>query len=87
MRKAIQLIESFELKADAIDALAALKSQDGYLGGRVLYATPEKPSHRVQAFFHDEAPDQMSDAWLPDGCRRVIIPDNLAAALGLSAKK
>lgn len=82
MRKAIQLLEPFELKADAVDALAALRLQDGYMAGRVLDPAAGKPGYRVQAFFQDDT-DGPADGWLPDGCRRVLIPDSLARVLGI----
>ena len=81
MKWAIQLTENFgpHGEADAREALEALRDQDGFLGGRVLPDCPEKPGHKVQAFFNDE--ENAQDMWLPDGMRRVAIPTNLEGTL------
>lgn len=78
---AIQMVENFnDDEGFARQALTALAEQDGYLGGRVLPSSPEKPGYKVQAFFQDE-PEV--DGWLPDGMRRVWVPRGLAATLGM----
>jgi hypothetical protein len=79
MKHALQLVEPFTSREDAQQALDALALQDGYLGGRVLEATPAKPTDRVQAFFVDDTTEE----WLPDGMLRVIVPRGLAHTLGI----
>ena len=88
MRLAIQLVETFSLRASASEALDHLKTQDGFLGGRVLSPSEVYVDWRVQAFFQDDAdahPESIGSIndWLPDGCRRVVIPDGIAKALGI----
>lgn len=69
----IQLVEDFGIdEASAAQALACLIEQDGFRGGRLLPVCPADPTWRVQAFFNDE-PE--ADGWLPDGMRRVLVPN------------
>ena len=74
---AIQYIDESKGQAEAEQALAACQVQVDYLGGRVLAPGPGKPNWRAQVFFED-APDAQ---WLPDGCRRVLLPLSLARTL------
>lgn len=79
MRWAIQIVEPARDEAEARAMLAGLALQDGYLGGRVLPPSDVKPGWRVQGFMEDEPEAQ---GWLPDGMRRVIVPEGQAARLG-----
>jgi len=82
MRQAIQITESFRSWDEAYEALRALALQWGYLGGRVL--PPGKDAAwRLQAFVEDNP--HAGDTWLPDGCRRVLLPQGVAKALQLRA--
>jgi len=74
MRRAIQVVETAHSWDEAYEMLRGLATQDGYLGGRVLPPGPGKP-WRVQGFVVDEP--HACDMWLPDGCRRVMMPDGL----------
>ena len=76
---AIQVIAVFKTSSEAKEALEAQAIQDGYLGGRVLPSTPEKPGWKVQTFFEDPEPD----CWLPDDTRHVIIPESTMRAVGI----
>ena len=80
-KQAIQLVEPFDSFRSARSALDTLKDQTGYLGGRILMPNAEDPDHRVQAFFQDDY--EGLEGWLPDGCRRVLIPDGLRKHLGM----
>ena len=86
---AIQLVEPFAEAKTAQAAFDQLEEQDGFLGGRVLTPSPSEPDWRVQAFFKDEdkpgAIGTAPDEWLPDGCRRVVIPDSIAGVLGIES--
>ena len=81
----VQLVEDFGTdEKSAAEALACLTEQDGFRGGRLLPASPVRPTWRVQAFFDDT--DCAADgAGLPDGLRRVIVP-NLDALLGRESR-
>lgn len=80
MRRAIQMLEEARDEKEAQEMLAAFSDQEGYLGGRVLAPSPGKPTWRVQGFVEDEG---CRDGWLPDGMRRVMVPDGLARTLGI----
>lgn len=61
-------------------------SQVDYLGGRILPPDGIHAHWRVQAFFEDPEPTDdpwrwVRPRWLPDGCRRVIVPPTLAQKL------
>lgn len=79
----IQYVEPAKTPAEAQAMLDAMRLQDGFVGGRVLPAGAGKPD-RMQAFF-DPQPDcaMMTFSWLPDGMRRVLVPDSQRKALGL----
>lgn len=70
MTWSIQYVDTAKDRPDAEAMLAWLSLQVDFLAGRVLPPGPGKPDWRVQAFFED-VPDA---AWLPDGCRRVVLP-------------
>jgi hypothetical protein len=82
MLAAIQFVENASDEAEARVMLAHLKTQVCYIGGRVLPPGPGKP-WRVQSF-HDSAGVE-AGAWLPDGCRLVILPPGFRRALGIAA--
>ena len=65
---------------DAQDALYHYTLQDGFLGGRIL---PPKFGRRwtAQAFF--KADGVCLGDWLPDGMRRVLVPDGMVKMMGL----
>jgi len=80
-KHAIQLTEDFQWQYQATEALFALSAQDGYIGGRVIdHKDGRCWAFTVQAFFSDE---EIPGGWLPDGCRRVLIPPRQAKALGI----
>ncbi len=83
MLAAIQVYEVYRSEAEARQGLAFQAEQVGYLGGRVLPPSPEKPGWKMQAF-HDAA-GVTATTLLPDGMRYVHIPDGLAKALGIKA--
>ena len=78
-RAKIQVVEEYENEADAINGLAFMAIQVGYMGGRVLAPGPGKPKWRMQSFHIDDDPT----IWLPDGMKHVIIPNGQHRALGL----
>lgn len=78
----IQYVVETLTRDDAIQALADLSKQDGYLGGRALPCGPGKP-HRAQAFFRADGV-QPGDA-LPDDCRLVVVSDGMREALGIAS--
>ncbi len=84
---AIQVTETFPTEEDARAALLSLGEQCGYLGGRYLPPDPVTPAWRVQAFLSDDGPQAPEGAWLPDGCRRVIVPPALAAICGFPPRE
>lgn len=69
---AIQYVDAVESESEADEMLSFLRTQVDYLGGRILPAIGDIPL-RVQAFF-----DDASDCGpLPDGCRRVLVPEHM----------
>ena len=78
----IQLVEAAESPAEAQQMLDALRLQVGFRGGRVLPKSHDGRPDRVQAFFDDE-PNMNMEPWLPEGLRRVIVPDGQRKALGI----
>lgn len=82
MMNAIQYVETFAFRAGAEEALNWLRTQDGFIGGRILEPNPADVAWRVQAFFVDDDP-AIDPKWLPDGCRYVLIPRQLARVLGI----
>lgn len=81
---AIQYLDTARDGDDATTMLHGLAHQDGFRYGRVLTPSPSKPGRRVQAFFVDEPANWDAwfwAAWLPDGCRRVILPPAFATVL------
>lgn len=84
MFKAIQYTETLANEIEANAVMQFLANQEGFLGGRILAARPEKPGWKVQAFFKDEETSPCFDGWLPDGCRSVVIPPSLAHVLGIN---
>lgn len=79
MMRALQVMESARDENEAREMLAGLALQDGYLGGRVLEPSASEPNWRVQGFMDDEPEAD----WLPDGVRRVVVPEGQRRALGL----
>jgi hypothetical protein len=84
MTKAIQVIADAPTETAARELLPAYTMQDGCIGARVIRANPHKGDGvwipggwLVQAFFPDAGPD----GELPDGMRRVLVPDSLLASL------
>lgn len=82
----IQYTEDMADERTAKALLETLKCQIDYRGGRTLPPASQvgKTSWRVQAFFQD-APGTTGAGinWLPDGCRRVYVPQTLRGALGI----
>lgn len=78
---AIQYMDEEKSWRKALEIYAGLQQQDGYLGGRILAPSAEKPHWRIQAFFKDET-NGNPNGWLPDGCRRVIVTKVIAAECG-----
>ena len=72
----LQVTEPFPSRADAEQALDALRLQVGFAGGRLLY---QDHTYTAQAFFPDDTP---AGGWLPDGVRRVIVIESQRRALG-----
>jgi len=74
----IQLIERTKTEAQAQEMLEGLRLQIDLKAGRVYYSSKDS-CWQLQAFFTD------SDAgWLPDGLRRVFVPQGQRRALGFS---
>jgi hypothetical protein len=71
MTAAIQETEVYHDWNRARADLDGLSAQEGYLGGRLV---EREGSVLLQAFFAD-APHTVE--WLPDGCRRVLIPASM----------
>jgi len=79
MTKAIQVIEFYDGFASAQQGLEFQRTQEGYLGGRLLGPGSLHKDWRMQVF-HDA--DGIEDgAPLPDGMRLVVIPDSLKSTL------
>ena len=72
--RAIQAVDPVRDADEAADILAAMAGQHGYLGGRILPASPTTPRWRVQTFWADDDDGDPTGGWLPDGMRRVIVP-------------
>jgi hypothetical protein len=85
MLRAIQVTEDAHSWDEAYAMLRGLADQWGYLGGRVMPPAPGRPAWQVQAFVED-AP-HAGDMWLPDGCRRVFVPDGVARQLGFGGDR
>ncbi len=80
----IQIVESFgNHGTDASDALLDFRTQDGFVGGRLLEPSPLNRDWRVQAFMQDEKEAAEFPNNLPDGVRRVLVLDSLRVALGI----
>lgn len=82
MRYAIQYVEGFGHAEKARETIGFLRTQEGYLGGRVLEPVNQvdKNCWRVQAFF--ESFDHIThNTPLPDGCRLVCLLDGLTHLL------
>lgn len=77
---AIQHVEHATTEQAAQQMLAMMKSQHGFLGGRVLPPGPGEPSWRAQTFF--ETDEQAQPSWLPDGLRWVLVPPTMQWTLG-----
>ncbi len=75
MLRAIQIYEACETEDEARLIHEAQSQQEGYLGGRVLPPGAGKPGWKSQTF-HD-ATGLSNDGWLPDGCRIVLVPNQL----------
>jgi hypothetical protein len=80
MLRAVQIIEDARSWDEAYAMLRGLAEQWGYLGGRLLPPPAGGKRWRVQGFVDDNP--HAGDLWLPDGCRRVLVPDSLAQRLG-----
>lgn len=80
---AVELLSEFRAKKGASTALGAYRRQPGFLGGRLLMPSCDGDSTRVQAFFRDE-PE--SDDRLPEGMRRVVVPEALRGLLDMPAE-
>lgn len=83
MIRALQLTEDFQTAMEAREALDTLRTQAGCLGGRILQPGPTRCSWGIQAFFQDEGISDINGQWLPDGLRRVVIPDSIRERLGI----
>jgi len=79
---ALQLITDFPSLSDAEQALDAILYQDGIIGARVLPAA-QGERDRLQAIFEDDLP---ISAALPDGMRRVIMPEGFTHRLAPARK-
>lgn len=80
MRRAVQVTADAGSWDEAYTVLRGQERQSGYLAGRM---SPRGGGWFVQTF-HEAAP---AGAWLPDGCRHVMIPAGLAASLGLEGER
>jgi len=69
----IQYVESAATKVEAESYLDFLRTQDGFISGRVIGNGTTKP-FAAQAFFDDSDEQRDAAEWLPDGCRRVLAP-------------
>lgn len=76
----IQYIDVFRSERMADEAVLALAELEGFLAGRTIAPTPQKPGWRAQAFFEDvvrsldmSSVPRSEDANLPDNMRRVIV--------------
>ena len=78
MTRAIQCTEVGKSWDEAYTMLRGLSKQEGYLGGRVFLNHDRKWT--AQAFVDDNP--HAGNMWLPDGCKRVVVPQGLAARLG-----
>lgn len=67
--RAIQFVETAHTYAEAEQMVGFLATQEGCLGARVIGDGSAK-SFAAQALFEMED----EPAWLPDGCRVVVIP-------------
>jgi len=76
---AIQLFDTIYSEEDANSIFNALAMQEGFLGGRVCNW---RDQWYVQVFFKDSIGHD-TRYQLPDGCRRVFIPNNQKQILGI----
>lgn len=65
--RTIEYADAFATAREARAALAFLRTQDDYLGGRILSPAGHRAAYRVLAYFVDAEPVACP---LPDGCRR-----------------
>lgn len=79
----IQITETFQVALHAQEALSGLERQDGYVGGRLIEPSAEKPGWRIQVFFQDEPEAAEFADHLPDGVRRVLVMDSTRKTLGI----
>lgn len=83
MLRAIQYFDkTYRTEGDAAQSLEYCRSAVDYLGGRIL-APRDGSGWRLQVFYVDDLPDDFPAHLLPDGCRRVLIPDGQRIALGI----
>ena len=75
MHRAIQITEVAKTWEEAYGMLRGLAAQDGWIGGRLISPSAAKPGWHVQGFVEDNP--HAGDMWLPDGCRRVFVPDGM----------
>src|SRR5437867_8641664 len=69
---AMQYIEAVADEHAAMTLIRALALQEGFLGAKIMPASPVHPSPRVQAFFQWDAPAEPQHL-MPDGCRLVLL--------------
>jgi hypothetical protein len=83
MIKAIQIIEFYDSFASAQQGLEFQRTQEGYLGGRILGPDAAhlhyRTGWRMQAFYDADGVEE--GTLLPDGMRLVVIPDSLKRTL------
>lgn len=65
----LQVVENAKNAQDAAEMLAGLKLQDGFIAGDIIGGVSKPLAAR--AFFEDCGPAN----WLPDGMRRVLVPE------------
>lgn len=84
MKRVIQVLSKANSAREAQQMYAAQQQQEGFLGGRILFASPSEPFIRVQTFHEDCDMEAAMNAWLPDEMRRVLITESLARTCGFT---
>lgn len=82
MLHAIQMVEAGRDYADARAIAIGLGRQEGCIAARVCGDGSRGKPYAAQALFIDDDGPRAGE-WLPDGCRRVIVPGSFPLAVAV----
>jgi len=81
----LQYVDSAKSEDHAKEMFDFCSQQLDFCGGRILPPVNQvgRDCWRIQVFFRDNIPEDVTLHWFPDGIRRVIVPEGQRKALGL----